>query len=111
MQLLTAHIVKTLRKHPLGSQDGKGFNAKIIVKFFGGSRYTFYVTEGSPCGNDWEFFGYCVSALGPDCDEWGYTMLSQLTSMRFPPFRLPIERDLYFPILEKTVEEVLPKSR
>jgi hypothetical protein len=30
-------------------------------------------------------FGYCVSALGEDCDEWGYTMLSELQNLRVLP--------------------------
>jgi hypothetical protein len=40
------------------------------VKFFGpGSRYTFYVTEFE--GED-TLYGWWVSGLGADCDEWGY---------------------------------------
>ena len=27
--------------------------------------------------------------------EWGYTLLSQLEGMKFPPFGLGVERDLY----------------
>lgn len=46
------------------------------VKFFApGSRYTFYVTEFD--GED-TLYDWWVSALGADCDEWGYTSLFEL---------------------------------
>lgn len=83
---------------PLYSQDGKGKDAVAHVKFFGGGRFTFYATEFD--GKD-TFFGYTVSALGPDCDELGYASLSELESARFaltPGGRpvLPVERDRHF---------------
>ena len=78
---------------PIGSQDGKGDDAIAYVKFFGGTRWTFYATEFD--GDD-EFFGFLVSNLGPDCDELCYMQLSQIKTMRFPPFGLPAERDRYF---------------
>lgn len=27
--------------------------------------------------------------------EWGYFLFSQIKDLKFPPFRLPLERDLY----------------
>jgi hypothetical protein len=59
-------------------------------------RYTFYVLEGrrEPDG-DLLLFGFCRSALGPDCDELGYATLRQLEGIR-GPLSLGIERDLYF---------------
>jgi len=78
---------------PLYSQDGQGMEAVAYVKFFGGGRWTFYATEFD--GQD-TFFGWCVSALGPDCDELGYLSLAELEAMRFPPFGLGAERDRYF---------------
>jgi hypothetical protein len=78
---------------PLYSQDGKGMDAVAHVKFFHpASRYTFFATEFD--GDD-TFFGYCVSPLGPDCDELGYTSLTELKSVR-GPLGLGIERDLHF---------------
>lgn len=68
-----------------------------VIKLFGPcGRYTLYVLEGSrhPDG-DLLLFGFCVSPLGPDCDELGYASLRQLESVR-GPLRLGIERDLYF---------------
>jgi len=59
-------------------------------------RSTFHVLEGrrEPDG-DLLLFGFCVSPLGPDCDELGYASLRQLKNVR-GPLGLGIERDLYF---------------
>lgn len=92
MKLLTAAIKKALPK--LYATDGVPSEDKIvIVKFFGGGRGTWYGVEFD--GED-TFFGFVVSPLGPDCDEWGYFTLSEMQAARFPPFGLPMERDLYF---------------
>ena len=78
---------------PLGSQDGKGADAIAHGKFFSAfGRYTFYITEFD--GED-TLFGYCVSALGPDCDEWGYASLRELAEARFGPAPA-IERDCHY---------------
>lgn len=75
------------------AQDGKGDEAVAFVKLFGGSRFTMYVTEFD--GED-ELFGFTVSPLGPDCDEWGYSSLEYLAEMA-SRFGTPlIERDLAF---------------
>lgn len=95
MKLLIASIIKNLEKHPLGSQDGKGEDAEVIIKFFGGGAATWLVTEGERQDDgDWLFYG-CVTLYGDGEWEWGYFTLSELMSLHFPPFGLPIERDLY----------------
>ena len=43
---------------------------------------------------DWEFFGK-VTLYGDGEWEWGYFTLAELQEIRFPPFGLPIERDIY----------------
>ncbi len=78
---------------PLYSQDGEGKEAVAYVKFFGSGRFTFYATEYD--GAD-TFFGWIVSPLGADCDEFGYLSLAELQAMRFPPFGLGAERDRHF---------------
>ena len=93
MKLITAPIRKALDSTPLYTNDGKGDDAPVIVKFFGGSRYSYFVTEAEKLDDDYRLYGFVVSPLGPDCDEWGYTMLSEITQVRFPPFGLPVERD------------------
>ena len=56
---------------------------------------------------DMIFFGY-VSIHGDFCDEWGYYRLSELQSVKCPPFGLGIERDLYFD--PKPISQVCPKA-
>ena len=105
MDLITPELRSELRQFPLSSQEGLCDNAKILVKFFfPAGRYTFFVTEAEQCGKDLLFFGFCVSAFGPDCDEWGYTSLTELLSVRVRG--LTIERDLHLPFATRTVGEL-----
>jgi Protein of unknown function (DUF2958) len=105
MDLVTAELRSGLRQFPLGSQEGLFENAKVLVKFFfPAGRYTFFVTEAEPRGKNVLFFGFCVSALGADCDEWGYTSLTELLSARVRG--LSIERDLHVPFAARTVGEL-----
>jgi hypothetical protein len=101
MLLMTKEIEEALNKHPIGSQDGKGMNAKVLVKFFGGSAATWLITEGEPRPNgDWLLYGFVTLGLPDEFEsgkllwEWGYVTLNQLKGVRFPPFGLPIERDI-----------------
>ena len=101
MQLMTAQIEKAFKKYPLYSQDGKGGDAKTVVKYFGDSAATWLITEGEPRANgDWMFFGFCTLGLPDDFApgkllwEWGYVALEQLQEVRFPPFGLGVERDI-----------------
>ena len=104
MKLLTAAIEKKFQKFPLYSQDGKGQDAEIVVKFFGGPACTWLITEGNKLDNgDYEMFGYCT--LDGKNWEWGYVMLSELQRIRFRPFGLGVERDKYFNY--KTVKEAV----
>lgn len=104
MDLLPSDLRAEFALYPIGSQEGRGDNALVIVKFFfPAGRYTFYATEGEPRDNDFLFFGYCISPLGADCDEWGYVTLSELASVK--AHALTMERDLHFPIAERTVAE------
>ena len=96
MKIITAPIQKALDSNPLNSKDGQGTDAKVILKLFGGGRFTFLVTEAekvvNTSGDDYTVYGYCVSPLGPDCDEFGYASLNELLSLKFQ-FELGIERD------------------
>lgn len=67
------------------------------VKLFQpGSRWTFYVCAAT----EYEgiegpvLTGYCVSPLGPDCDEFGDQGLAEIARVRLRG--LPPERDLHF---------------
>jgi Protein of unknown function (DUF2958) len=64
----------------------------VHAKFFTpDSNWTWYVTEGEIEEDDFRFFGY-VRGLE---EEWGYSVLSELESVR-GPLGLAIERDLHF---------------
>lgn len=86
-----------MKKYPLYSQDGQGFNAEVAVKFFYGPA-TWYITEGDKREDgSWLLFGY-VTGLAED--EWGYINSSELESLGL------IERDLHYNG-GKTVQEML----
>ena len=95
-KLVTKKLEKLFSKYPLYSQDGIPCEKKkVLVKYFGGSSYTCLVYEAKLLDDgDWLFFANITF----DGYEWelGYVQLSQLSDVRFPPFGLPIERDLYF---------------
>jgi len=119
MKLLTKEIIN---KMPMTTEEinGKIEDAPIIVKFFGGSSYSLYVIAAyawigdeevklSDIGDreviDINFYGYVT---GLQFDEWGYTTLGQLKGIKFPPFGLGIERDMYFG--KHTVKEIINKE-
>jgi len=88
MNLLTKAIRKQLPS--LNANEAIGLEAKVIVKFFNPSGAgTWYATEYD--GED-TFFGLVDLQI----KELGYFSLSELQSLRCPPFGLGIERDLYF---------------
>ena len=66
MKLLTKDIEEKLKEYPLGSQDGKLGNSKVIAKFFNLTGvWTWYIIEGKLLENgDAEMFGYYY--LGDD---------------------------------------------
>jgi hypothetical protein len=95
MQLLTKELRKRLPA--LYSQDGKGKEAVIVVKFFTPwAGWTWYATEFD--GVD-TFFGL----VDGHETELGNFSLSELESVK-GPFGLTIERDRYWE--EKTIREV-----
>ena len=85
-------------------EDVKSGDQVVHVKLFDPSgRWTLYATEFD--GKD-TFFGYVLSPISPDCDEWGYSSLREIQSTR-GTLGLPMERDLYFdPIKVKDCNEL-----
>ena len=66
----------------------------VVAKFFDPTgRYTFYVMEYDPERR--LAFGWCVSPLGPECDELGYASIDELEEIK-GALGLGIERDLHF---------------
>ncbi len=89
MKLLTAAIEKKLIANA-NAQDGtKDF--KPVVKFFGGGACTWLITEYNK--EDDTFFGLCDLGIGSP--ELGYVSRTELESIRFKPYNLPVERDMY----------------
>ena len=94
MELLTKEIIERFKKYPLYSQDGKGEDSVVLVKYFnpcGAGTWLITEAEQQEDGN-WLLFGYCHIFEW----EWGYVMLSDLQNLKLP-FGLTIERDLYIP--------------
>ena len=105
MKLLTKEIEKKLLANPLYSGEGeKNDERQVVAKFFNPSGAgTWYVTEGERQGDDWLFFGLADLHEA----ELGYFTLSELSSIKCPPFGLPIERDLYW---SGTLEDAYSQS-
>lgn len=96
MNLRPYEVIEKFEQFPLGSQEDKGFNAEVIVKYFNPfGAGTWLITEAEPqVDGDWLLFGLCHIYEW----EWGYVSLSELEKIGF------IERDLY--CKGKTVQEV-----
>jgi Protein of unknown function (DUF2958) len=89
MELLPAELRERLPR--LYSQESNS-DPTVHLKFFTpDSNWTWFATEGETKDNDFLFFGYVCGFE----EEWGYFVLSELSSAR-GPLGLPIERDLYF---------------
>jgi hypothetical protein len=89
MKLLTDEL--RARLPPLYSQEAEA-DPIVYAKFFlPGTDWTWYVTEGSPRGDDFLFFGFVVGLES----EFGYFVLSELESVR-TSLVVGVERDLTF---------------
>lgn len=104
MKLITKEIERRLEKHPFDSQEGEGKGAQVLVKFFGGGACTWLVTEAERTADgSWDFYGVVNIGYGW---EWGWFSLKELEELRFPPFGLGVERDLYLPA-ETKVKDII----
>lgn len=91
MKLITKKEEKLFEKYPLYSQEGKGMDSKVVVKFFNpvGSG-TWLITEGEKQDDDFIMYGYCHITDW----EWGYVSFNELKGLRLP-LGLSIEREMY----------------
>lgn len=88
MKLITKAIAKQLEAN---GNDGTAEVAPLKL-FDPYGRWTMYVFE---IDDEQRMYGFVVSPLGEDCDEWGYTYLPEVEKLVF--FGSPrIERDRYF---------------
>ena len=102
MKLVTKEMMRKIPK--IGTTDGVPLEQKQIhAKFFGGGSAVWYVAEMDE--NADLCFGW--AELLPGCGDWGYFSISELSAVRFPPFGLGVERDLYFsPKLVSEITEI-----
>ena len=91
MKLITAAIRKKLEAANAKANE-TGETGDVLLKLFGGSNMTWLITEIEPEGDIMR--GLCDIGMG--CCEFGTVSLSELASIRFPPFGLGVERDLHF---------------
>jgi hypothetical protein len=91
MKLITADIQKKLEKNYKQTCE-TGESGDVVLKLFGGGSMTWLITEIEP-DND-IMWGLCD--IGMQCCEYGTVSLSELQSVKFPPFGLGVERDMYF---------------
>lgn len=92
MLLMTKELEKAFLEYPLYSQEDKGVESKVVVKYFNPcGAGTWLITEGEKQEDgDWLFYGYCHIFEW----EWGYVTLSELEIVTLP-FGLSIEREIY----------------
>ena len=86
MLLITKEQEKKLRAN-YGKDSGKP-----VVKLFGGGAFTWLISQMYPDGDT--LYGLCD--IGQGTPEIGCVSLSELKTLKFPPFGLGVERDLYF---------------
>ena len=98
MKLLTKEIEKHFASHPIYSQQGKEFEAEVLVKFFnpyGVGTWIIIEAEWDEERKDWLMYGYCSLGYGY---ELGYVSYNELANLKVGPFRCwSIERELYLP--------------
>ena len=106
MKILTNPILKQLKANSARQQENdESMSTMPVVKLFGGGACTWLLSE---LDDDGIAFGLCD--LGMGSPELGYVSMDELMSIKFPPFGLPIERDLHFKA-DKTLTEYADEAR
>jgi hypothetical protein len=106
MKFLTKDLERKLIANYEANKNNEGIDHKPVVKFFGGAACTWLISE-----YDYKsglMFGLCD--LGAGFPELGYVSRDDLEDLRFPPFGLPIERDLHFEA-DKTLSEYAEEAK
>lgn len=91
--LMPPSLEERFRDFPFGSQEDKGEDATIVVKYFNPYGVgTWLITEGEKQEDgNWLLFGFCHLTDW----EWGYVSLRELEKLCIAPFNVKIERDLH----------------
>jgi len=93
MKLITKAIEKAAPAL-YADEDQALEDKQVVAKFFDPTgRFTYYMMEYDP--EERMAFGWCVSPLGPDCDELGYMTIDEMEEVK-GRFGLGIERDQSF---------------
>lgn len=93
MKLITKPIAKKLAANLAHARaTGETADTAPLKLFDPYGRWTMYVFEQD--GDS--LFGFVVSPLGEDCDEWGSSSLSEIQSLKIFGGVPRIERDRYF---------------
>jgi len=88
MKLLTKELLKKLPN--IGDNEKNNKEHIAHVKLFGGSCFSWFISEYDPITK------MCFGLVEGLETELGYFSLTELESIKFPPFGLSIERDRLF---------------
>jgi hypothetical protein len=102
MKILTKEVLKAFTKQGDTSQKSMS-EIKIVLKLFGGGAFSWYLYEKL----DDDIYMAFVNLGDPEMSECGTVSMQELMSIKFPPFGLGIERDMYFKPLSRTLEDVI----
>lgn len=106
MKLITKEVEKAFEKQ--GDTSNMSMSEiKIVLKLFGGGAFTWYLYEKL---NEDIYMAF-VNLGDPEMAECGTVSMSELESIKFPPFGLGIERDMHFKPLSITLENVINKVK
>jgi len=102
MKIITKAIEKAFEKQ--GDTSNLSMSEiKIVMKLFGGGAFTWYLYEKL---DDDTYMAY-VNLGDAEMSECGRVSMQELLSIKFKPFGLGIERDMYFEPLSRTLEDVM----
>lgn len=92
MLLMTNELERNFEQYPLYSQEEKGLESEVVVKYFNpcGTGTWLIAEDEKQEDGDWLIYGYCHLFEW----EWGYVLLSELEGITLP-FGLKIEREIY----------------
>jgi len=106
MKIITKAIEAAFAKQGDTSQKEMK-DIKIVLKLFGGGASSWYLYEKI---NEDIYMAF-VNLGDPEMSECGTVSLNEILSLKFPPFGLGVERDMYFPILSLTLQDVMDKVK
>ena len=83
-------MTKAIKKQAQEQFDeGSDMEQMVVAKYFGGN-WTWYLMNMD------EDEDYCWGIVDGFAVEMGSWLMSELKKVKFKPFNLPVERDLYF---------------